>query len=208
MASAGRDTGHLSFPPLKPDQRSETGDSIYKSERRSSLPIPVAGSRPGNTTPVFTKPAPPPGPRPKTYSPAVQHRFLTPAEWARVAHGVGAINEGETHTVIHPTCWYWPPKGVPEGLYRDVILQRSKFFISYHLLSTFRWFMMILQIVLGAILTALGSAQLNASVPITVLAAINTVNAGLLALMHNSGLPDRYRLDKVEFTKVEDFLKV
>ena len=26
--------------------------------------------------------------------------------------------------------------------------------------------------------------------------------------MHNSGLPDRYRLNKVEFTRVEDYLKV
>ncbi len=41
-----------------------------------------------------------------------------------------------------------------------------------------------------------------------VLAAINTVVAGLLALMHNSGLPDRYRMNKVQFAIVEDFLKV
>jgi hypothetical protein len=207
MAGAGKETSHLSFPPLKGDQRSDPGDSIYKSERPSSIPIPVP-PRAGSVTPVFTKSTPPSGSRPKSHVPTLQHRFLTPAEWARVAHGVGAIKDGETHTVVHPTCWYWPPKGLPEGLYRDVIAQRSKYFISYHLLSTLRWFLMILQIVLGAILTALGSVQLDTGIPITVLAAINTIDAGLLALMHNSGLPDRYRLDQVEFIKVEDHLKV
>jgi len=207
MASTGKEASHLSFPPLKGDQRSDTADSIYKSDRASSIPIPIPG-RGGNTTPIFTKPLPAPGLRPKSYSSTVQHRFLTPAEWARLAHGVGAIKDGETHTVVHPTCWYWPPKGLPEGLYRDVVAQRSKYFISYHLLSTLRWFLMIIQIVIGAILTALGSVQMHTGIPITVLAAINTIDAGLLALMHNSGLPDRYRLDKVEFTKVEDHLKV
>ena len=37
---------------------------------------------------------------------------------------------------------------------------------------------------------------------------ILTVSWKILALMHNSGLPDRYRLNKVEFTRVEDYLKV
>ena len=77
-------------------------------------------------------------------------------------------------------------------------------------MSIIRRILMILQIVLGAVLAALGSVDTRTSTatPITVLAAINAVDAGLLALMHNSGLPDRYRLDRVEFVKVEDFLKV
>ncbi|KAK5660550.1 hypothetical protein OQA88_13100 [Cercophora sp. LCS_1] len=213
MATAGGNPSHLSLPPLKTDQRSEVTDSIYKSERPSSIPLPIPGARPGSA-PIFTKsvqptPVPGPGPRAKSVSASpLQHRFLSPAEWARIAHGLGAIRDGETHTVIHPTCWYWPPKGLPDGLYKDVVAQRSKYFILYHLISTFRWFLLIMQIVLGAILTALGSVQQGLNTPITVLAALNTVAAGLLALMHNSGLPDRYRLDKVEFTKVEDTLKV
>jgi hypothetical protein len=36
---------------------------------------------------------------------------------------------------------------------------------------------------------------------------MNTVNAGILALMHNSGLPDRYKNDWVEYEKVEMCLK-
>lgn len=209
MASIPRDPSRLTLPGIKGDARSENGESFYKSEKPSGLPLPA--TRAGNGTPVNASPAllskPLPGIPPKPLA-LVQHRFLSPAEWARVAHGVGAIREGETHQVVHPTCWYWPPRRLPEGLYRDVVTQRSKYFLYYHILSTLRWFLMILQIVLGAVLTALGSFQMKDGTTITVLAAINTVDAGLLALMHNSGLPDRYRLDKVEFIKVEDFLKV
>ncbi|KAK3997369.1 hypothetical protein QBC44DRAFT_280299 [Cladorrhinum sp. PSN332] len=209
MTSLSRDPSRLSLPGIKGgDARSENGESFYKSEKPSSIPLPTG--RPGNATQVNNNPVmsvrPPQGGRPKSVA-LMQHRFLSPAEWARVAHGVGAIREGETHQVVHPTCWYWPPKGLPEGLYRDVVTQKSKYFYYYHIISTIRWFLMILQIVLGAVLTALGSAQMTDGTPITVLAAINTVDAGLLALIHNSGLPDRYRMDKVEFGKVEDFLK-
>ncbi|GAB1316663.1 SMODS and SLOG-associating 2TM effector domain-containing protein [Madurella fahalii] len=146
-------------------------------------------------------------PQPST---PVQYRFLSPAEWARVAQGIGATREGdETHRVVHPTCWFWPPKGMPEGLYRDVVKQRAKYHLLYSIVSTVRWFLMILQLVIGAGLTALGSldARLSSSTPITVLAAVNTVGAGLLALLHNSGLPDRYRMDNAEFAMVESFLK-
>ncbi|KAK3324675.1 hypothetical protein B0T19DRAFT_236045 [Cercophora scortea] len=206
MANTSREpNSHLSFPTLKADQQSESGESIYKSERPSSIPVPSA--RPGAPPGGAAKPAPASGARPKTYSPHVQHRFLSPAEWARVAHGVGAIKEGESHTVVHPNCWYFPPKGLPDGLYRDVVYLRTKYFVSHHITSVVRWVLMIFQIILGAILTALGSLDLRNGTPITVLAAVNTIDAGLLALMHNSGLPDRYRLNMVEFDKVEDFLK-
>ncbi|KAK3936282.1 hypothetical protein QBC46DRAFT_32926 [Diplogelasinospora grovesii] len=138
----------------------------------------------------------------------VSHRFLTPAEWARVAHGIGAIRENEdSHSVVHPTSFFWPPRGLPDGLYKDVVSQRTKYFYSYHILSLMRWTLMIWQLLLGAILTALGSVKLADGTAITILAAVNTIDAGLLGLMHNSGLPDRYRLNKVEFDKVEDHLK-
>jgi hypothetical protein len=47
---------------------------------------------------------------------------------------------------------------------------------------------LILQIGLGAVLTALGSVeQKTGGVVVTVLAAVQTVIAGLLALVHDSG---------------------
>jgi hypothetical protein len=69
------------------------------------------------------------------------------------------------------------------------------------------WFLMLAQLALSAVLTALGSTSLKNGTPITVIAAINTSIAGILALMHNSGLPDRYRSDRNEFCKVEEYLK-
>ncbi|KAK1778555.1 hypothetical protein QBC45DRAFT_467273 [Copromyces sp. CBS 386.78] len=140
-------------------------------------------------------------------------RFLAPSEWARIAHSVGGIADpsSESRNVVHPTCWYWPPRGMPEGLYRDVTYQRTRYLYSYHVFSIMRWVLMILQIVIGAVLTALGawggSEGVGTGTPITILAAINTTIAGLLALMHNSGLPDRLRLNKVEFEQVADHLK-
>lgn len=63
------------------------------------------------------------------------------------------------------------------------------------------------QLVLGAAMTALASSSTLSNTVITILAAANTINAGLLALMHNSGLPDRYKNDWTEFEKVEMFMK-
>lgn len=66
---------------------------------------------------------------------------------------------------------------------------------------------MILQLALNAVLTALGSLSFKDGTSITVVAGINTLFAGILALMHNSGLPDRYRSNRNEFSKVEEYLK-
>ncbi|KAL2264369.1 hypothetical protein VTK26DRAFT_5795 [Humicola hyalothermophila] len=197
MATTDGDEVQL-YPPRGENQHSdEPGDPS-----KPSVNLPPAGNPPP------TKPNPAPDDPPAAASPT-PHRFLTPTEWARVAHGIGAIQEGETHQVVHPTCWYWPPKGLPDGLYRDVVTQRTRYCIGYQLLSMLRWFLMVLQITIGAVLTALGSVKLegSSSTPITALAVVNTMDAGLLALLHNSGLPDRYRLDMAEFSKVEDSLR-
>jgi hypothetical protein len=157
-------------------------------------PIPTGPSQPGNG-----------GHQP------VHYRFLTPTEWARVAHGLGAIRSGgEEHQVVHPTTtpWFWPTRGMPEGLYRDVVGQRAKYAAGFQLLSALRWFLLVLQVMVGAALTALGSLSLRRGVLITALAAVSTVGAGLVGLMHNSGLPDRYRMDRAQFEKVEDFIRV
>jgi hypothetical protein len=66
---------------------------------------------------------------------------------------------------------------------------------------------MLLQLFIGATLTALGSMSFSQGTPITILGAANTVIAGLLAFLQNSGLPDRYRYDKSEFEALEDHIK-
>lgn len=66
---------------------------------------------------------------------------------------------------------------------------------------------MILQLSLNAVLTALGSTAYKDGVAITTVAAVNTLFAGILALLHNSGLPERYRSNRNEFAKIEEYLK-
>lgn len=69
------------------------------------------------------------------------------------------------------------------------------------------WILMLLQLCISATLTALGSLATKDGTPITVLGAINTIAAGILAFLHNSGLPDRYRYDMDEFREVEDHIR-
>ncbi|GAO18310.1 hypothetical protein UVI_02033010 [Ustilaginoidea virens] len=102
---------------------------------------------------------------------------------------------------------FWPPIGMPPGLYREVVSHKYRFYYLFHLTSILRATLMILQLLIGAALTALGSMSLEDGRPITVLGAVNTVIAGLLALLHNSGLPDRYRSDMAGFEEIEDRIK-
>ncbi|KAH7165467.1 hypothetical protein EDB81DRAFT_877848 [Dactylonectria macrodidyma] len=136
-----------------------------------------------------------------------RHRFLTQAEWLVLAHGVGAVQDAETQTPMHPFSWWWPPKGLPRGLYRDVVFERTKSFYIFKFATIARWVLMIMQLFLGASLTGLGSFSLEQGTPITVLGAANTIMAGLLAFLHNSGLPDRYGYDMAEFAQVDDHIR-
>lgn len=124
-----------------------------------------------------------------------------------MAHAIGGLRDREKMTPAHPTSWWWPPKGMPHGLYRDAVTKRVKSYYLYHISSSVRWILMLAQLLIGASLTALGSMSLSDGVPITVLGATNTVIAGILAFLQNSGLPDRYRYDMAEFEAVEDHVK-
>ncbi len=183
-------------PTLPPLDIEQAGGGVEKGPVKPIQPRSARGSAEQPTPPSHRT-----GPGQATY------RFLSPGEWARVAHGLGAIQDDQEHRVVHPSSWYFPPKGMPHGLYRDVVSYRSKSQWAYHFLSSVCWGLMVLQIVLAAILTALGSLGSRDGTPITVIAAIQTVIAGLLALLHNSGLPSRYRSNQVEFSMVESHLR-
>lgn len=95
---------------------------------------------------------------------------------------------------------------VPGGLYKKVIKSRKDAQWMYRVVATFYNSCIILQLILGATLTALGPSDNKRSTAITIIAAANTVTAGIIALMHNSGLPNRFRNDWNEFLKVELFM--
>ncbi|KAH7328274.1 hypothetical protein B0I35DRAFT_403674 [Stachybotrys elegans] len=136
-----------------------------------------------------------------------RHRLLPPREWQILVQAVGGVGDVENNTPARITSWIWPPSGLPAGLYRDVVTQRTKYFYMFHSISILRWTMMILQLFIGAALTALGSLSLRDGTSITILGASNTIIAGLLALLHNSGLPDRHKYNMLEFDLLQDHLK-
>jgi hypothetical protein len=132
---------------------------------------------------------------------------LSSTDHAFVCHVIGATSDDEANSLLHPKSILYPPKGLPDGLYKDVI--RSRVVCTYQYYFCMVWFNVSLfaQLILGAAITALASASKGGETSITILAAINTVNAGILALMHNSGLPDRYKNDWTEYERVELYIK-
>ncbi|KKA30599.1 hypothetical protein TD95_000849 [Thielaviopsis punctulata] len=124
-----------------------------------------------------------------------------------VPEGVGAISDLEEAKLIHPSTGTWPPRGMPMGLYRDVVSFRTKYFYMHNTISTIRWIGMVSQLCLGASLTAMGSLSITDPWIVTSIAGANTVIAGILTLIHNNGLPDRYRANGTEFVHVEEYIR-
>ncbi|CAL3972002.1 unnamed protein product [Diplocarpon coronariae] len=132
---------------------------------------------------------------------------LSQADHAIICQSIGAVSGDENARIQHPASFLCPLKGLPSGLYRDVIRSRVMSQFQYYFSSFMFTSSLVLQLLLGAALTGIGSTPAGNGTTITMLAAINTVIAGLLALMHNSGLPDRYKNDWTEFDEVEMYLK-
>ncbi|KAF4587365.1 C6 transcription factor [Ophiocordyceps camponoti-floridani] len=83
----------------------------------------------GTSQPTEGNPQAPPGSQWHAHGfPAVsRHRFLSSAEWATIAAGIGGVSDVEGHKPVKPTSWWWPPRGMPRGLYRDIVTRRTKF---------------------------------------------------------------------------------
>jgi hypothetical protein len=111
---------------------------------------------------------------------------------------------GPPPTKLSITQHFWPPSGLPEGLYKTVLRERYNNQNKFYAIATIYNACLIAQLVLGAALTSLSASNAaDHHTAITILAAANTVNAGLVALLHNSGLPGRIRNDFVEYEKVQ-----
>ncbi|KAL5601030.1 hypothetical protein BROUX41_005859 [Berkeleyomyces rouxiae] len=95
------------------------------------------------------------------------HRLLSNSEWRVIAESVGALTNSEDGKLSHPSNGCWPPRGMPPGLYRDIVFLRAKYFYLYHAVVTIQWAGMILQLFLSASLTAIGSMKIEDTVIIT-----------------------------------------
>lgn len=132
---------------------------------------------------------------------------LSATDHAYVCHAIGVTSDHEANTLLWPKSIIYPPKGLPDGLYKDVIRSRTICTYQYYFCVILFNVSLFLQLILGAATTALASASTKENTAVTILAAANTVNAGILALMHNSGIPDRFKNDLTEFEKVELFMR-
>lgn len=95
----------------------------------------------------------------------------------------------------------------PTGIYRSVLEEQRKRSWQHFAISWSLNLLHFAQVVIGATLTALGPNASDYSVTITVLGAVNTVIAGVLALMKGQGLPERLRKDEMEFRKLQDWIE-
>jgi hypothetical protein len=93
------------------------------------------------------------------------------------------------------------------GVYKHVIEQQRRKKLVHHTLGIVLYISHFLQIILAAVLTALGPNAKNYEVPITVLGAVNTVVAGVLALLKGSGVIERVSKDEVDFKKLQDWIE-
>lgn len=93
------------------------------------------------------------------------------------------------------------------GIYRAVLHEEAKKKKQHRIVSVLIYLCYFTQIVLGAVLTALGPAAARHALTITILGAVNTVIAGVLALMKGKGLPERLRKDELEFRKLQDWIE-
>lgn len=93
------------------------------------------------------------------------------------------------------------------GIYRHVLRQRRRRGVTHHTLSVCLYACHVSQIVLAAVLTALGPKAENYQTTITALGASNTVIAGVLTFLKSSGVVERLARDEVEFQKLQDWIE-
>lgn len=146
-------------PPLGQGTSSIRFDD-FKSK---SQPAPEQSQQPGDPA-DNAPPSEKPSRRPNKSSRPVRYRFLTPTEWAVFARGVGGLDlsDPECQSPVTPsTSAFFPTRGMPEGLYKDVVAHRNKFFIYFHVISILRWLGMLFQLFISAALTGIGSMDFN-----------------------------------------------
>jgi len=70
---------------------------------------------------------------------------LTPSDHSYVCQAIGATSLDESHTLLYTKSFWWPPKGLPDGLYKDVISARILSQFRYHACSVFFNFSLVAQ---------------------------------------------------------------
>ncbi|KAK3398266.1 hypothetical protein B0T20DRAFT_479032 [Sordaria brevicollis] len=93
------------------------------------------------------------------------------------------------------------------GMYAATMKAQREKRVKHALIDFLLYASHLAQILIGATLTAFGPSAGKHAILITVLGAINTVIAGVLALIKGQGLPERLRHDQSEFRKLQDWIE-
>ncbi|KAK3488067.1 uncharacterized protein B0T23DRAFT_323106 [Neurospora hispaniola] len=93
------------------------------------------------------------------------------------------------------------------GMYAATMKAQLEKRVKHALIDVLLYASHLAQILIGATLTALGPSAGKHAIIITVLGAVNTVIAGVLALIKGQGLPERLRHDQAEFRKLQDWIE-
>ncbi|CCC05039.1 unnamed protein product [Sordaria macrospora k-hell] len=93
------------------------------------------------------------------------------------------------------------------GMYAAAMKAQREKRVKHALIDFLLYASHLAQILIGAALTGFGPSAGKHEILITVLGAINTVIAGVLALIKGQGLPERLRHDQSEFRKLQDWIE-
>ncbi|KAI0006340.1 hypothetical protein F4779DRAFT_633071 [Xylariaceae sp. FL0662B] len=197
-------------PLLPQTSKSPTSPTVTPAAPSASKPSKAAASPGATPTPVQTSLTPKDlGPRKAdTYlswgAPAglairgpndenlVIFRKALGINYHREATDAGTLEEGRKSAI---------------GIYKSVITAQERKYTQYALLTAFLYFCYFAQVVVGAALTAMGPASADYPVAITVLGAVNTIIAGILALIKGSGQPQRLGKDRVGFRRLQGWIE-
>lgn len=88
------------------------------------------------------------------------------------------------------------------GLFDRTLSQDMKNRVMYSISHYVISFLYLLQIVLAATFTALSASKRSSTAPLTILGALNTVLAGILAWLTGQGMPVRFRRARDQYREV------
>ena len=134
----------------------------------------------------------------------IQHYRVEPGHWANKEHKQLQPDDFDQAT---------PLKATKGGYYEEIQWACIYHSWQYWLVASTINILYLTQIVIGATATALGSAGVRSTATqarttaITILTAIGTVVAGILAFMKSRGQPNRVRQLRNDLRKVQEYIR-
>ncbi|KAE8376039.1 hypothetical protein BDV26DRAFT_305825 [Aspergillus bertholletiae] len=116
-------------------------------------------------------------------------------------------NTPSSQPATEETPTYQTFRDATDKLYKKLVQEESSEWWQYRLVSTFFNALAIVQVMVGATITALGPFGGQHLIAITVLGAVNTVIAGFIALLKGRGLPQRPRKNMLELRRVREYIE-